>query len=69
MIGGLLDKINKFLDGKKTYITMACVIIFGALDAWNEYCGNNLCYVVHVPSIVFVGLGMLGIYTRSAVKK
>ena len=57
-----------WLKGKKTYVTMACIIIFGALDAWNEYCGNGSCKVIHVPSLVFVLLGSLGIYTRSVAK-
>ena len=60
--------LGKILDGKKTYLTMACIIIFGALDAWNEYCGNGSCKVIQVPSILFVILGALGIYTRSVVK-
>jgi hypothetical protein len=59
----------KWLEGKKTYLVMACIIIFGALDAWNEYCGNSSCKVIEIPTFVFSLLGALGIYTRSQVKK
>lgn len=63
-----MDSIVKFFAGKKTYLTMACIIIFGAIDAWNEYCGTAGCKVVEIPSIVFVGLGALGVYTRKVAK-
>jgi hypothetical protein len=58
----------KFLEGKKTYLVMACIIIFGALDAWNEYCGNGSCKVIEIPTFVFSLLGFLGIYTRKVAK-
>ena len=63
-----MGKILKALEGKKTYLTMALVIIFGALDAWNEYCGNGSCKVIQVPSVIFVILGALGVYTRKVAK-
>ena len=58
----------KWLEGKKTYLVMACIIIFGALDAWNEYCLGGTCKVVEIPSFVFSLLGALGIYTRKVAK-
>jgi hypothetical protein len=58
----------KFLEGKKTYAVMACIIIFGALDAWNEYCLGGTCKVITIPTYVFSLLGMLGIYTRKVAK-
>ena len=64
-----MDKLMKLLEGKKTYLVMACVIVFGALDAWNQYCGTASCKVIEVPTFIFTLLGILGIYTRSAVKK
>ena len=58
----------KWLEGKKTYLVMACVIVFGALDAWNQYCGGAGCKVIEIPAYVFSILGFLGIYTRSVAK-
>ena len=63
-----MDKIMKALEGKKTYLVMACIIIFGALDAWNEYCLGGTCKVITVPTYVFSLLGVLGIYTRKVAK-
>lgn len=70
----LVDKIKesamwKFLDGKKTYLTMACIIAFGVLDAWNAHCGTAGCKTIEVPAIVFSVLGALGIWTRAVTKK
>jgi len=57
-----------FLEGKKTYLVMICVIVFGALDAWNGYCATEACKVIEIPAYVFSILGALGIYTRIVAK-
>ena len=62
-----------FLEGKKTYITMAVIIVLSAIGGWNDYCSNLLeapsyCININVPTWLFTLLGTLGIYTRSAVK-
>ena len=59
----------KFLEGKKTYLVMAAVVIFGGIDAWNQHCMLNSCLIINVPAWVFSLLGVLGIYTRAVVKK
>ena len=59
-----------FLKGKKTYITMAVLIILGGIDGYNQYCnGGAGCKLVQIPGFVFSILGMLGIYTRSVAGK
>ena len=61
--------MGKFLEGKKTYIVLGLTILFGALDAYNEYCGGAGCKTFQVPSIVFSILGGLGLWTRAVAKK
>ena len=63
----------KFLDGYKTYITMAVIIILAVINGWNEYCGGlieapNWCIDIAIPEYVFAILGALGIYTRKVAK-
>ena len=63
------EKMFNFLAGKRTYITMALIIIFGALDAYNGHClTTELCKSFAVPAWIFSILGALGIYTRSIAK-
>lgn len=59
-----------FLKGKKTYITMAVLIILGAIEGYNEYCNGGVgCKVIQVPGFIFSALAVLGIYTRSQAGK
>lgn len=59
-----------FLKGKKTYITMAVLIILGGIDGYNQYCNGGVgCHVIQVPGFVFSILGVLGVYTRSVAGK
>lgn len=58
----------KILEGKKTYITMALIVIFGGLDAWNTHCITEGCKVINIPPFVFSVLGALGIWTRAVAK-
>ena len=49
---------------------MAVVIILGAIEGYNQHCGNaGTCKAVDIPGWVFSILGALGIWTRSVVKK
>jgi len=66
-----MDKIIKFLDGKKTYIVLSVSVILGAIDSYNSYCEANsiVCHSFSVPPFIYSTLAMLGIYTRSQVKK
>lgn len=58
----MLDK----LEGKRTYITMAVVIILGAIDSYNQHCiTTSTCKAFQVPGFVYSVLGALGIWTRS----
>ena len=59
-----MDKIMKFLEGKKTYITMAVIAVLGGIGALNEAGVTN----VQVPEYVFTLLALLGIYTRKVAK-
>jgi len=63
----------KFLEGKKTFLTMAVIIILAAVNGWNEYCKGlevipSYCVNIAVPEWVFALLGALGIYTRAIAK-
>ena len=59
----------KLLEGKKSYLVMTVIIVFGAIDAWNAHCGATQgCKVVEIPAIVFTVLGALGIWTRAVAK-
>jgi len=53
------------LKGYRTYITMVVMIVLGAIEGWNQYCGGTGCKIVEVPGFVFSILAALGIYTRS----
>ena len=60
----------KFLEGKRTYITMAVIAVLGALDAYNQHCNASaLCKTINVPGWIFSILAALGVYTRAIVKK
>lgn len=63
----------KWLEGKKTYIVLIVTIALGLVETWNQYCLGadvvTFCRQIQVPGFIFTGLGMLGIYTRSVVKK
>ena len=58
----------KFLEGKKTYLVMAVVVVLGGIDAWNQHCLTNACMIINIPAWVFSLLGVLGIYTRKVAK-
>lgn len=62
-----------WLNGKKTYATMAVIIILAGINGWNEYCLLNnvpaFCMQIIVPEWVFGVLGALGIYTRKVANK
>jgi len=62
------NKMLEKMDGKKTYLVMAAVVIFGAIDAWNEHCGFAGCKLIEVPKWIYPILGTLGVYTRSVAK-
>lgn len=63
----------KWLEGKKTYLILAVTIVLGVVETWNQYClGTDVvtfCKQIEIPGFVFSVLGLLGIYTRSVVKK
>ena len=55
-----MDKIVKWLDGKKAYITAAITFVCGGLEA-SGY---------HIPEYVYAILGGLGLtFIRTAVSK
>jgi len=55
-----MDEIQKFLDGKKTYITAAAILAVGILKAFK----------IEVPEYVWGALGALGLaFLRVAVDK
>ena len=54
----------KFFEGKRTYLTMAVVIILAVINSLNDGGYTH----IHVPDIVFSILGALGIYTRAIAK-
>lgn len=62
----------KFLEGKKTYLTMVVMIILAAINGWNEYCATDeaakFCFNIQIPDFVFALLATLGIYTRKVAK-
>lgn len=59
----------KALEGKKTYLTMAVIIILGGLEAYNQHCvASGTCSAFQVPGFVFTVLGFLGVYTRKVAK-
>jgi len=63
----------KFLEGKRTYATMAVIIILAVINAWNGYCQGlavvpSYCVSIAVPEWVFAILAALGIYTRAIAK-
>ena len=52
--------IAKWLDGKKTYLTAAVILICGILTAYN----------VEIPDYVWAALAALGLgFLRAAVRK
>ena len=59
-----MDKIMKFLEGKKTYLTMAVIAILGGIGALNEAGITN----IQIPEFVFSILALIGIYTRKVAK-
>jgi hypothetical protein len=59
-----MDKIMKFLEGKKTYATMAVIAILGGIGALNEAGITN----IQIPEFVFSILALIGIYTRKVAK-
>jgi hypothetical protein len=59
-----MGKIMKFLEGKKTYITMAVIAILGGIGALNEAGITN----IQIPEFVFSILALIGIYTRKVAK-
>jgi hypothetical protein len=63
----------KFLQGKKTYLTMLIIIMVAGINGWNDYCATlveapSYCVNINVPEWVFAVLASLGIYTRSVAK-
>lgn len=62
--------MDKLLAGKKTFIVMGVVIILGAIESYNQHCGNpvNLCKALDIPPFVYSALGALGIWTRKVAK-
>ena len=55
-----MDKVLKFLDGKKTYCIAGAIVVCGILSA----------YGVEIPEYVWAALGALGLgWLRSGVKK
>ena len=55
-----MDPIQKFLDGKKTYLTALAILIVGILGYWQ----------LEVPEFVWAALGALGLgFLRAGVNK
>lgn len=68
-----MDKLLEKLKGKRTYLTLAVVMVLGLIDTWNQYCTGvdvvPFCKQINVPGFVFTVLATLGIYTRSLAGK
>lgn len=69
-----MGKLLDFMRGRRTYATMAVIIILGLIDGWNSSCASMpdpvaWCINVRIPEWVFALLGALGIYTRSLANK
>ena len=62
-----------WLDGKRTYIILAVMIILGMVDSWNEFCASahafEYCPNIEIPPVVYSILAAMGVVTRSRVGK
>ncbi len=62
-----------WLEGKRTYIILAVMILLGMVDGWNEFCASatafEYCFNIEIPPFVYSLLAAMGVVTRARVGK